>query len=74
MLIHQASTFFTGTHEELKDELALLNMLTERMYDWYVRHTKLTKEELEEKILRNCWMTAQQAIDWGFADALYGND
>ena len=73
MMIHQISTWFMGTHEELKDEFALMEMLSENMYEWYVKHTKLTKDELQEKIKRNCWMTAEQAVEWGFADEVYDN-
>lgn len=73
MMIHQPSTFFAGTHEDLKDELCLLEMMSGGLQKWYIEHTKLTEEELNAKLKRNFWMDAKQSIEFGFCDAIYSN-
>lgn len=68
MMIHQIYTYFEGTHEDLKIETTLMDMLSSSMYEWYAQHTKLTRAELQEKTQRDFWMNAQQALEYGFVD------
>lgn len=73
MMIHQISTFFEGTHEELKDELALVEMLSSNLKHWYLTHSATSEIVLEEKLKRDFWMNAQQAKEFGFVDEICGN-
>lgn len=70
MLIHQFSSGMWGKHEEFKDEMALQAMLMSRLVQYYVRTTKISKEELEDKLKHDSWFNAEQCVENGLADAI----
>jgi ATP-dependent protease ClpP protease subunit len=72
MLIHQFSNFFWGKHEEFKDEMVLQDMLMERFVAFSKAHTHLSKAQVRKKLKHDFWMDAEQAVDLGFVDAVFG--
>lgn len=71
MCIHQLSTGMFGTHEQFEDEILVQNKLMETMLSVYVRRSNLTESELREHLKRDFWMNAQEALAFGFVDAVY---
>jgi ATP-dependent Clp protease protease subunit len=71
MLIHSATSISWGefTHTELADEAKFLEALVNQMVAHYAEHSKLDEETVRNYISRDCWMTAQQILEYGFADA-----
>ena len=70
MLIHQFWSAFWGKHEEFKDEMALQEMLIDQFVEFYQKRTKLSSEDLREKLKHDFWMNAQQALQYGFVDEI----
>lgn len=71
MMIHSATSFNWGefTHTELEDEARILEALFNQMVAHYVKHSNLDEETVRNYINRDCWMTAPQILEYGFADA-----
>lgn len=51
--------------EKLKDDLDTISGIVATMY---AKRCKKTKEELLALMKKDSWMTAQEALDWGFVD------
>lgn len=51
--------------EKLKDDLDTISGIVATMY---AKRCKKTKEELLKLMKKDSWMTAQEALDWGFVD------
>lgn len=70
MLIHQLWSFFWGTYEEFKDETHLLDMLMDRLYNFYTKRSQITKSQLKQLLKHDTWFSAQECIDRGIADEI----
>lgn len=72
LMIHKGSADFSGDVDRAIDELAYMHRGVERMVDVFLSRTdKTTREELLENIeRRDWWLSAREAVDWGFADAI----
>lgn len=70
ILIHQLSSIFVGKYDEFKDELNLQEKATQYMVKFYAQHSKLTEEELNEKLKRNFYLCAEEALELGFVDEI----
>lgn len=74
MMIHQLSTFFSGTYEEFKDEVEMQNMLMDIVMDLYLSRSKLDKAQLTEMLKRNTWLNAQKCLEYGFVDEIVSSE
>jgi ATP-dependent protease ClpP protease subunit len=72
MLIHQLSAIAWGTHEQFKDEMKLQEMLMQRLYAFYEKHSKIANGELVELLKRDWWINAEQALQHGLVDEILG--
>lgn len=70
MLIHQFSSLAWGTYEQLKDELALQDMMMAQLTDFYVQRSKLTAKRVKEMLQHDTWCSAQQALEYGLVDEI----
>lgn len=70
MLIHQLSSGYWGTYEQLKDDMKLNDMLIEKMVQFYLDHTKMDEEEIRETLKRDSWFNAEQALEKGLVDEI----
>ena len=68
MLIHQISTWFSGTYENLKDEKESIDALMEMLLTFYKDNSKIKKRELTNLLKRDLWLTPEQCLAWGLID------
>lgn len=68
MMLHQPETWFAGNFEQFKDETKIHDMLLDRLVDHYAQHSKLSEQEIREKLTRNWWISAKEALEIGFVD------
>jgi len=72
-MIHDPSIVTWGTIEEIKKALDLLKTVKAGIVDSYVNRTKLAPEKLINMMTNETWMTAQEALDFGFVDEVIKN-
>lgn len=70
MLIHQVSSWFTGTHENFKDEYKNLEVLMDLLQNVYLKNAKFNEEELKELLKRDLYLTANDALKYGLVDEI----
>lgn len=68
MLIHQLSSFVSGTHEQFKDEMELQRKAMDRLVAFYVARTKLNEVEIRQMLTRDFWLDADMCLERGFVD------
>ena len=71
-MIHGASSFMFGRYNanELKDSIAQLNAIDKSIAGIYATCTGLDQEKVKSMLAKTTWMSAQDAIDNGFADEI----
>ena len=70
--IHEIINLFYGKYHEFQDEMKNLDTEMGIMYDVYMKHSKLTKEDLDEIMKGDMWLTAQEALEKGLIDEILG--
>jgi ATP-dependent Clp endopeptidase proteolytic subunit ClpP len=73
-LIHQLSSGFWGTFENIKDEVQNLNLLMERITEFYVRHANIPKKVLAETLKRDIWFDAKTCLKYGLVDEVIDSE
>lgn len=71
MMIHKPQGFIEGTETDVESQLKLLKNITAQYYQTYT--SKLKKPEADFKAKWDAgdfWLTAQEAIEWGFANEI----
>jgi ATP-dependent Clp protease, protease subunit len=69
MMIHRASNIVRGNAEELRNIADILETIDSGLLDIYEnRNKKNDRSTIEGKLKKETWMTAQNAVDEGFAD------
>jgi ATP-dependent Clp protease protease subunit len=68
-MIHEPWTITVGNRDEHKETIKLLTTVNENGADLYTKNSKSTKEQILKWLSAETYMTAQEAIDRGFADA-----
>lgn len=71
MLIHQLFSVSWGNYEQLKDDMRINDMLMEQLWNFYARRSNLKLKEVKKRLKHDYWMSAQQALNDGFVDAIY---
>lgn len=71
MLIHQLSAGAVGTFWEIKDEYNNLEMMMNDIYNIYLSHSKLNREELEAYLAHDSWWKLDKCIECGLVDEVY---
>ena len=67
MMIHKPMTGRHGNSIELQEAIDLLDSVEEQMLGIYSRRTGTDKEEIRQMLAAETWLTAEQAVDMGFA-------
>lgn len=70
LMIHPAMMLSYGTSVDMRSNAEVLEKVTGVMADVYSRKTELPKPELLDLMYAETWMTPDDAINRGFADAL----
>lgn len=68
MMIHEASTFAWGNKTDIQKTLNALGTIDESILSIYSSKTGQTTEQLESWMLEEKWFTADEAVEYGFAD------
>lgn len=69
-LVHEAQTFVQGSKDQLADSLELLESIDNQILDIYVKRTGKDRNVLAELMKKEKYMTAQEALEWGFVDEI----
>jgi ATP-dependent Clp protease protease subunit len=68
IMIHDAWTIGMGNAEELRATADRVDMTSQELAKLYAARTKRTETEVRDWMRAETWMTAQEAVDRGFAD------
>jgi ATP-dependent Clp protease protease subunit len=72
-MIHEAWTLALGNKREFRRVAELLDQVDAAMIDDYARRTSQPRDRIAAWCEAETWFTAQQAIDYGFADRIADN-
>jgi ATP-dependent Clp protease protease subunit len=68
VMIHQPSGGMQGQFSDMEISYNLIKDLRRELYDIYVEHADQKFEDVERDCLRDNWMTATEAKEWGIVD------
>lgn len=73
LMIHEVSTFARGKIGEIKDEVAFIDKISDRVTDIFVRRSGGKTNKTQFKKLwdrKDAWLTSAEALERGFVDAI----
>lgn len=72
MMIHHAWTFAMGNASELRKAADDIERISQSMCQYYLDRAgdKLSKEQLNEMLKEDTWLTAQQCLEYGLCDVV----
>lgn len=70
MMIHKAWTITMGNSDDLEHDSKMMNSTDQSIVNAYEAKTGLKRDEILKMMADETWMTAQDAVDKGFADAV----
>ena len=70
MMIHNAWSLAIGSSDEMRRMAALLDSVDGEIQQTYATRTKCPIADIKQMCNAETWMTAQEAVDKGFADVL----
>lgn len=73
-MIHNPLSSAYGNVEKLKKQIELLDTVKEAILDIYCTKSKLSREEISEKMNSEKWYRATEALEAGFVDEIVEND
>lgn len=68
IMIHKAWTIADGNADDMAHTSEFLEGIDDSIMNAYVAKTRLDKSELSNMMAKETWLTANQAVDYGFAD------
>lgn len=74
VMIHQPSGGMQGQFTDMEISYKLIKDLRKELYEIYVVHTEKSFDEIEQDCLRDNWMTAQDAKEYGIVDEVLTRD
>ena len=74
MMIHEASTIVWGTKTDMRKEADVLEELENGIINIYKTKANISQEEIREKVDAETWMSANTAVELGFADKVEGEE
>ena len=69
-LVHNAQTFVEGNKERLAEIYEQLASFDNQILDIYIKRTGKPRNEIAELMKQERWMSATEALQWGFVDAI----
>ena len=70
MMIHNPWNIAMGDAEELRKTASILDKFKESLLDIYEAKTGQSRDLLAEMMDEETWLTADEAVEWGFADVV----
>ena len=71
IMVHQPSGGYSGKASDIERHAEDIIKTKRRLNEIYAKHTGRTFEEVEEKLDRDTFMTAEEAKAWGLVDHVY---
>jgi ATP-dependent Clp protease protease subunit len=71
IMVHQPSGGFSGKASDIQRHAEDILKTKRRLNELYAKHTGQPIEEVEEKLDRDSFMTAEEARDWGLVDNVW---
>jgi ATP-dependent protease ClpP protease subunit len=68
MLIHEIRSGMWGKYSELKDDFYNMTVLNDHIKNYYVKNTKLTKEEVDEQLKQDVIWNPEKCLEKGLVD------
>lgn len=68
MMVHRASTLAMGNADDLEKAIEMLQTVEDGIIDIYAERTGQTKEQIRNLLDAETWMSAEKAVELGFAD------
>jgi ATP-dependent Clp protease protease subunit len=68
IMVHQPSGGYSGKASDIERHAEDIIKTKRRLNEIYAKHTGRSVEEVEEKLDRDSFMTAEEARDWGLVD------
>lgn len=68
MMIHKASTISMGNADDLDHDSKMLGVTDQSIVNAYEAKTGMSRDDILQMMAKETWMTAQDAVDKGFAD------
>jgi ATP-dependent Clp endopeptidase proteolytic subunit ClpP len=72
MMVHNPWGLAVGDAEDMRKTAEVLDTITETIISAYQDKTGLERDDILELMEAETWMTAQDALDWGFIDEIEG--
>lgn len=69
-MVHQPSSGFQGTAEDILISARNIEAMRERLYKIYVEHTGQDYDTIRTALDRDKWMTPEEAKEWGHIDEI----
>jgi ATP-dependent Clp protease protease subunit len=69
-MLHEISTFEADRHSQIKSSVKHNDNVMNQLYHIYVKHSNIKKSELRTKMLRDWYMTAQEAKERKLVDEI----
>ena len=73
MMIHNVSGGARGDYRDMEHFAEILRTANESLITAYARKTGLDRKELARMMDKETWITAERAVELGFADAIIGD-
>lgn len=74
VMIHNPWNIAMGDADDLRKTADLLDKMKQSIIDIYVDKTGQDRELLSEMMDEETWLSAEEAVEWGFADAILEED
>lgn len=74
LMIHNAWTRSVGNSDDLRKDADDLDKINETMSNAYLDGTNISKEDLKTLMDNETWITADEAMQYGFATKIIGDD
>ena len=73
IMVHQPSGGYSGKASDIERHAEDIIQTKRRLNEIYAKHTGRSYEEVEEKLDRDTFMTADEAKEWGLIDLVQAN-
>lgn len=70
VLLHQLSTGYGGDYEKFKDYAGMLDIVMDKMVQFYAGHSKIEETKIREMLKRDTWLTSDGALTAGLVDGI----
>jgi ATP-dependent protease ClpP protease subunit len=74
IMVHNAASFMYGDANAMRKEADVLDKVSQTVGEIYAKKSGKTSEKIKSLMDAETWMSAQEAIDLGFADELLNQD